>query len=130
MKTIKLNMQDVVIKAREAYDAGLLQAQNQDKQHAGECSYAGPCAIGVSLPADQRERFDNPRKWLGDTSIDSLSRQGAIAFETAEELSDATDLQISHDNWVGSAGSMREKDFVERLTHLEDKYGVRNEKAS
>lgn len=125
MKTINLDIKDVIRNARKAYDAGALQAQDLNNS-SGQCSYAGPCAIGVSIPVELRETLDNAVRWEGDTSIDHLIRLEVVHVEDSEARKDLTSLQMDHDDWVahGPNNERAKTKFLKTLINLEDKYGV------
>lgn len=87
---IKLTMKEILINARRAFDAGELQMQKGDMGNTG-CLYSGPCAIGISVPVEMREKLDNTGY---DTSIDYLQTIGLVKIDHIE---DAERLQQAHD---------------------------------
>lgn len=121
---ITLNAKEVYARAREAYANGELQAQQPEDTRVSYCSYAGPCAIGVSIPVDQREDYDysqinldeNDRSFPG-MGIGSLEGEGRVFTDNSEAL---FQLQKAHDEWVNwREGSLTEEEaetiFVAQL---------------
>lgn len=116
---LEFNMEEVVKNARTAYAMGGLQAQHG---FALGCSYAGPCAIGVSIPIEDRAGFDG---YCGHTAVGVIASKGGFLFTTDEELRDAELLQRSHDAWTTCGVTERDKyeaEFVNLLDELETKY--------
>lgn len=99
-------------KVRAAYEAKTLQAQT----HAGKKTlpkYAGPCAIGVLLPEDLRERLDRKEY----SRITTLLASGALTAPD-DQHEDWGRLQIAHDQWKRTQFDH----FLPVLEELEAKY--------
>ncbi len=128
--TVTLTFAGIAQKAREAYDAGVLQAQK--RPGSKECNYSqelGPCAIGVSIE-DQKAAllFD----W-NMTNIGTLLVTGEVAIEglTPPDVYNSPGgdlilrLQATHDHWAGIRGgdtddrAAAEAKFVLLLEELE-----------
>jgi len=93
MDKIFLKLSDVIEKAREAFLNGELQANRIiNNPGTGEsCKYAGPCAIGVSLTAEQQVFLDNQQQ----TEISTLIEGGVVESDDPDGLDD---IQTAHDN--------------------------------
>lgn len=89
------NTRAIAAGAMLAYATEELQAvKNLNAGQEGErCSYVGPCAIGVNIDEQRRERWDG---WDSGQSIFTIIRDGeAIGDEDA-----LTDLQAAHDRFA------------------------------
>lgn len=94
------NTQAVAQNALDAYHRGELQAQTSPDEDDA-CLYAGPCAIGVSIPLDKRAELDNNDD---GTSIFALIRDGLVNGD-----SDAlVNMQSAHDAWTTAFDDERE----------------------
>lgn len=103
-----LKARDVVANARKAFDEGRLQMQNMNLEN---CLYAGPCAIGVSIPPALQFYYDKQKAGIG-----TLVGRGLI--ET-DDLPTLQYLQISHD--IGDLNN-----FEQTLKYLEIKHDLRS----
>ncbi len=104
--------------ARGAYDSGALQAQISP---GGMCLYAGPCAIGASIPTTIAEEWDD-----NDYTVGALMSSGKLKVEGLgddDKVAKAIKrLQYTHDYWQGADSESRpmyEAQFVEALEALE-----------
>lgn len=96
MTPIHLNARAVILAAIAAGEAGKLQFQNNPD--SARCLYAGPCAIGVSIPEDQREALDSwesPDMW--GSGINNLLKYGVVTTTDSAAL---VALQRAHDSAV------------------------------
>lgn len=87
-----LPIREVARRALEAYRNNQLQFQVDP--HAEACLYAGPCAIGVSLPPELRERFDKLDVGEMSASIELLIDLEEVTTDDPEGL---RTLQQTHD---------------------------------
>jgi hypothetical protein len=106
---ITLNVRDVALAAKRAYDEGQLSAQG----FTPECQYRDPsgrpCAIGASLDDETARRFD----CRTFTDVSCLARSRLIRTNDLRALKR---LQTAHDNWVG--GVAPEAHFISTLTAI------------
>jgi len=134
-RVIHLTLAGVVAAARAAYDAGTLQAQQQ--QQAVDdvtCSYTGNCAIGAALSAADK-------KFLKSHSYDNKSSFALVVsgvFVVDGDDPDGDSLLIStiqrrHDAWVEAVHRGRapievenaRKSFVKDLDKAENVINAR-----
>lgn len=91
---ITLTKAFVIEKAREAYLAGRLSAQNGVQARCFYRDEAGfPCVIGAALSDEAAKSFDR----LGGISVSALLSDGMIKTPVPEFL---VALQLAHDDWA------------------------------
>ena len=117
---VKLDMKTLLPKVRKAFDAGLLQAQDPTNE-LKQCSYDGPCAIGIGMTPRNRKRMDGCDSV--DGSVGPLIVKGHIIVPDGQ-VHDFVELQDMHDGWVTSPRCYDGKDFSELLCRLEEKYAA------
>lgn len=94
------NTQAVAQNALDAYHRGELQAQTTPSI-TGRCLYAGPCAIGVSIPVDKRAELDKDRD---GSSIRCLIDSKKVSGDVDVLAS----MQMNHDFWaMGESDEVR-----------------------
>ncbi len=101
-------------KIRAAYMAGKLQAQTRLRMGGltGQaCTYAGPCAIGVTVSAQERDLLDQHGEILGLLEND-------LVVAPRNQWSTLNSLQVYHDEWC-SRGDVGEANFVRALVDAE-----------
>src|SRR5690349_10597365 len=81
---------------RQAFDNKELQMFRVHDRHNRGCYYNGPCAIGVCLPQDLREKLDEN----GVLSFTSVVLNNDITVVNDEEKYDLAAIQRAHDNAV------------------------------
>lgn len=124
MSAIKLSMPDLLPKVWAVYMAKELQAQAVPSPN---CSYAGPCAIGVGIPETQRDRLDRA---VEGSTIDALVQNGKVQIPNTESVSEYSKLQGVHDRWSFAnslepdRSQITEQAFLDYLVTLSKKYGV------
>lgn len=94
--------------------------------------WAWPCAIGVSMPPEQRDELDyNMSGYNIETLV--VGESPKVKFPSGREVYDAMKLQGTHDIWTQAALAAsrvrcrdilesREIAFVNTLEDLEEKY--------
>lgn len=107
---------------RAAFDAKELQAQKPLTY--GGCLYAGPCAIGVTIPESDRSAFDD--KGSHGTSASSMFAYGVFNCPP-DQYRDWVSLQQTHDSWTlkdrdGPLYEQMGREFEQLLAKLEAKY--------
>jgi hypothetical protein len=105
---ITLNIKDVLIAARKAFDAGELSIQTGK----ASCTYAGPCAIGAAIPPERRAALDKDYP-----TISALVERGVVQVEGVG-LDDMVCLQAAHDECTVAG-------FAATLSDLEIQHGLR-----
>ena len=124
MKPFKLDVKHVLIKAREAFEAGTLQAEKNTGQ--GLCpKYVGPCAIGVAISREKARFLDKGGADNRAYGIDAQIESGIVLVENERDGEALSELQQAHDEWAGEGEIKQNKTaFNDLLTQLEIEYGV------
>ncbi len=120
---IHFDLKTMLPTIRKAFDAGELQALDEE-QVGGTCEYAGPCAIGVCIPKEDRVKFDRHKNG-GDTSASDWLRRGNFVIPK-DQRDDFLQLQHLHDICIISISGKYHQDKIKSLgdliTQLEGKY--------
>jgi len=87
------NTRKIAIAALAAYHDGTLQAvKHFNGGEGGQCSYVGPCAIGVSIDAETRKAWD--QNYNGQSIVAIMHDQLAIGDSDA-----LSGMQGAHDSF-------------------------------
>lgn len=123
MTPIHLPVKQVARRALEAYQNNELQFQKSPEtwRRYGTkvlCQYSGPCAIGVSLSPEDRNRLD--KFYMGDTSIGTYLDNEDVATDDSGAL---IRIQDAHDTLLqykadGHDVSRMEDEFLTLLKEL------------
>ena len=117
---IVLNVRDVALAAKKAFDEGRLSAQGPTPACKYRDDSGRPCAIGAALSADEIDRLLHGAEAEMETPIAGL----APHFRT-DRLDALTELQDAHDEWCHTRGGSgpstpkaAKRDFVRVLSRL------------
>ncbi len=111
---IYLKYDEVVAKARAAFEEGRLQAQKPEEIGQG-CRYDGPCAIGVSLDEKSQREFSKHNFPIDYYVGDDLETNNLYGLEMLQEHHDGATTFWEEDRDFGSQAFVSAVHFVALL---------------